>query len=191
MVKWTPECVTAFDDLKKCLYNDPLLCPGFELPFTVQTDTSQWGSKVFLCWGKSRERGLWTLWSIISFGSLGLRSTIAMQWIFWLKDTNAKNYTMVSFPGAFSVPDHCHLPISLTISTSLFCLSFRLSRILLSKHYCTSYYPSSPCISPYIQLKLPPSSNFIPWWQTNTCFSYFYYIFHYTALEIQHENFFV
>lgn len=37
MVKWTPECVAAFDDLKKCLCNDPLLCPHFELPFTVST----------------------------------------------------------------------------------------------------------------------------------------------------------
>lgn len=53
MVKWTPECVAAFDDLKKCLCNDPLLCPDFELPFTVQRDTSWWGSKVFYCWEES------------------------------------------------------------------------------------------------------------------------------------------
>lgn len=52
-VKMTPECVAAFDDLKKSLCIEPLLqCPNFELPFTVQTDASGRGLGAVLLQGE-------------------------------------------------------------------------------------------------------------------------------------------
>ncbi|KAI9999614.1 hypothetical protein NQD34_018344 [Periophthalmus magnuspinnatus] len=52
-VKWTPETVRAFNDLKDCLCQQPVLqCPDFELPFTVQTDASGVGLGAVLLQGE-------------------------------------------------------------------------------------------------------------------------------------------
>ena len=40
-VTWTPECATAFKQLKQALCSSPLLMgPEFDRPFTLQTDAS-------------------------------------------------------------------------------------------------------------------------------------------------------
>lgn len=122
----------------------------------------------------------------------------AMEWIFWLKDTNAKIRQWYLFLQLFQY--QITVTYLSTLPSPHLCFIFFYVYLLSFQAYYflniiellnTSYYPSYPWISPYIQLEFPPSSNFIPWWQTKTCFSYFYYIFHYTALGIQHENFFV
>lgn len=47
--KWTEEQTTAFDRLKTCLTEAPVLaCPDFEKPFTLQTDASDLGLGVAL-----------------------------------------------------------------------------------------------------------------------------------------------
>lgn len=49
-VKWTPESENAFNDLKSCFCQEPVLqCPDFTLLFTVQTDEE-------LCYCKVRVR---------------------------------------------------------------------------------------------------------------------------------------
>ncbi|KAL1263611.1 hypothetical protein QQF64_006350 [Cirrhinus molitorella] len=56
-VKWTPECEQAFQDLKSCLCKDPVLqSPNFDLPFVVQTDTSELGLGAVLLQGDGENR---------------------------------------------------------------------------------------------------------------------------------------
>lgn len=52
-VKWTPETIEAFNDLRDCLCQQPVLqCPDFDLPFTVQTDASGVGLGAVLLQGE-------------------------------------------------------------------------------------------------------------------------------------------
>lgn len=56
-VVWSSECEAAFQDLKDCLCQDPVLqSPNFELPFCVQTDASGVGLGAVLLQGDSGNR---------------------------------------------------------------------------------------------------------------------------------------
>lgn len=56
-VKWTPETENAFNDLKDCLCQHPILqCPDFNLPFTVQTDASGVGLGAVLLQGEGENQ---------------------------------------------------------------------------------------------------------------------------------------
>ena len=56
-VKWTPACEEAFQDLKQCLCQDPVLqSPDYSLPFTVQTDASEIGLGAVLLQGKAGDQ---------------------------------------------------------------------------------------------------------------------------------------
>ena len=41
---WSPQCQTAFQQLKECLISSPVLCyPSFDKRFVIETDASQHG----------------------------------------------------------------------------------------------------------------------------------------------------
>ncbi len=56
-VVWSPECETAFQNLKDCLCQGPVLqSPNFDISFTVQTDASGVGLGAVLLQGDSENR---------------------------------------------------------------------------------------------------------------------------------------
>lgn len=65
-LRWTPECQTAFDNLKKCLVSPPILGhPNFDLPFVVYTDASDVGLGAML----AQKTGVGTE-EVLAYGSL-------------------------------------------------------------------------------------------------------------------------
>lgn len=60
-VKWTQESENAFNELKNCLCQEPVVqCPDFNLPFNDRQTRPEWVSELFYCKERMGTSFLWS-----------------------------------------------------------------------------------------------------------------------------------